>query len=645
MTALTQTMMDEDHLSRTSINWPISEPSLSRRRYSDASEQSRSGSLLLKPKTDRKTFLRNLDDSWLWEIGSAALSVCGISLLVGFLLWINDTRYASWQYTISPNAVVSVMMTITEGAMLVAVSACLSQLKWTHYSRPTPLYTMQEIDEASRGSWGSLQLFYKLLRKTNVGCFLLLGASMRLLSLAIDPFTQQILSFPGRLNPTNHTAWIQATNEYISPDLILPNPEVQHAPSNFYLGLPMTKAINNGLMQNSRSLAPYCGSTKCEFPQFISLGICSRCADVTVKAHRSCELEYSVWPFDIAESQRKLMTNCTYTNLDGYQLTLELQNLLTGGEYNAVEHSADSLSFNVTYWGTFIGNSTVMNFETIVSLLAVDLPMTLVTYHPDNVTAMMPMPTLTECSLYYCEKQYSPISYFPGLQENFQLNVLNVRSLIPMMDEFQLSDDRNYDVVELRSRNGSKHLSENSSYHIDWLTATDLGFALNQTLNFNYYNSNFPLGYMGLTKFINRSDIGLSLESLSNSLTDTMRQSVKGYMIPGQAYSFETFIKVRWLWIILPLCAVLGTVLLLIGTILAKKRQHMILLKSSIIPLLAAHIQNSPEHDIASLQSLSEMNRMATATEVTLDQSKGHLVFIENKGDNYTELELQSLKD
>ena len=71
----------------------------------------------------------------------------------------------------------------------------------------------------------------------------------------------------------------------------------------------------------------------------------------------------------------------------------------------------------------------------------------------------------------------------------------------------------------------------------------------------------------------------------------------------------------------------------------------MILLKSSIIPLLAAHIQNSPEHDIASLQSLSEMNRMATATEVTLDQSKGHLVFIENKGDNYTELELQSLKD
>lgn len=392
-------------------------------------------------------------------------------------------------------------------------------------------------------------------------------------------------------------------------------------------------------------MAPYCGSTKCEFPQFISLGICSHCADVTAKAHRSCELEYSVWPFDIAESQRKLLTNCTYTNLDGYQLTLELQNLLTGGEYNAAEHSADSLSFNMTYWGTFIGNSTEMNFETIVSLLAVDLPMTLVIYHPDNVTAMMPMPTLTECSLYYCEKQYSPISYSPGLQENFQLNVLNMRSLIPMIDEFQLSDDRNYDVVELRSPNGSKHLSENSSYHIDWLTATDLGFALNQTLNFNYYNSNFPLGYMGLTKFINRSDIGLSLESLSNSLTDTMRQSVKGYMIPGQAYSFETFIEVRWLWIILPLCAVLGTVLLLIGTILANKRQHMILLKSSIIPLLAAHIQNSPEHDIASLQSLSEMNRMATATEITLDQSKGHLVFIENEGDNYTELELQSLKD
>lgn len=638
-------MMDEDHFSRTSIDWPISEPSLFPGRHSGASEQSSPESLLLKPKTDRKTFLRNFDDSWLWEIGSAALSVCGISLLVGFLLWIHDTRYASWQYTISPNAIVSVMMTITEGAMLVAVSSCLSQLKWTHYSEPTPLYTMQAIDEASRGSWGSFQLLCRSLRQTKLGPLLLLGASMRLLSLAIGPFTQQILSFPTSLHATNQTAWIQATDEYISPDLIVPNLELQQGPETHYLDSAMTKALINGLMQTAKPLAPYCGSTKCDFPQFVSMGICSHCADVTAQAHRSCEVSNSVWPLNLTDWQKNIMTNCTYTTPIGYQLNINLRDLVMGGEFSTAQYSADLVTFNVSYWGTVIGNLTAMKLEAIISLLAVDLPMTLVTYNPENVTTMMPMATLTECSLYYCEKQYSPISYSPGQQENFQINVLNTQSLIPIYDEAKPSDDGNYGVVELRSSNGTTKLSENSSYYIDGQTVLDLAVALAQTLNFTYYQTFFPVGYMGLPKLINRSDIGLSLESMSNGLTDTLRQNIKGHMIPGQGYDFETFIEVRWLWIILPVCAVLGTVLLLLGTVFANKRQHMILLKSSVIPLLAAQVQTSPEHDIASLQNLGEMNRMAKAADVTMDQSKGFLVFIEKEEDGCTDLELQCLKN
>ena len=179
-----------------------------------------------------------------------------------------------------------------------------------------------------------------------------------------------------------------------------------------------------------------------------------------------------------------------------------------------------------------------------------------------------------------------------------------------------------------RSPNGTTKLSEKSSYYIDLETTLHLAKALQETLNFTYYKDDIPIGYMGLPKLINRSDIGISLNSIANSVTDTMRQSVKAYIIPWQAYELETFIEVRWPWIILPVCAVLGTVMLPLGTILANKRQHMTLLKSSVIPLLVARVQTPPEHDIASVQNIGEMHRMAKEAEVSMDQGKVFMVFI-----------------
>lgn len=167
----------------------------------------------------------------------------------------------------------------------------------------------------------------------------------------------------------------------------------------------MTKGIINGLMRIIKPLEPYCDSTKCDIPQFVSMGICSHCADITAQAHRSCEPTdyYFFWPFILSKWQETTMSNCTYTTPRDYQLTLSLKNLMTSSEINSAQHSANFLSFSVTYWSTIIGTRRQMERDAIVALLAVDLPMTLVTYHPVNVTTIMPMPTLTECSVYYCE--------------------------------------------------------------------------------------------------------------------------------------------------------------------------------------------------------------------------------------------------
>ncbi|KAJ5703656.1 hypothetical protein N7493_011581 [Penicillium malachiteum] len=105
----------------------------------------------LKKNANKREF--DFGGSWVWEIGCAAVAMIGITLLVAFFIKIHGTPYADWQYTASSNTVVSIIMTITEAALLVPITtACLGQLKWNLYRRSTPLGYMQVIDDASRGS-------------------------------------------------------------------------------------------------------------------------------------------------------------------------------------------------------------------------------------------------------------------------------------------------------------------------------------------------------------------------------------------------------------------------------------------------------------------------------------------------------------
>lgn len=160
-----------------------------------------------------KEALNNYDweGSWTWEAGGAILSVTCLALLIGFLGYVNGKAYISWQYSISPNAVISVLAAFIKAAMLIPVSACLGQLKWGHgrHPKPTQLYHFHLLDQASRGPWGSLEILWR------VRSFLALaGAALMATAVAIDPFAQQILAFPSRqVQALNETAYVQKAQD------------------------------------------------------------------------------------------------------------------------------------------------------------------------------------------------------------------------------------------------------------------------------------------------------------------------------------------------------------------------------------------------------------------------------------------------
>lgn len=66
--------------------------------------------------------------------------------------------------------------------------------RWHYWQQKQPLVDLTAFDDASRGPWGSVMLMRPRIC-ARVPLVALLGAFIMVVSLAIDPFAQQIINF------------------------------------------------------------------------------------------------------------------------------------------------------------------------------------------------------------------------------------------------------------------------------------------------------------------------------------------------------------------------------------------------------------------------------------------------------------------
>lgn len=130
-------------------------------------------------------------DWWAWEILAMAMSVLCWAAVVGILLAVNNKELDKvWKSSISLNAIVSVLAAVGRGAMLVGVSASLSQGKWLWFKRGNRnLYDMHYFDSASRSILGSIRFMFRVRWQLST-----LAAVITILSVLVDPFAQQVIS-------------------------------------------------------------------------------------------------------------------------------------------------------------------------------------------------------------------------------------------------------------------------------------------------------------------------------------------------------------------------------------------------------------------------------------------------------------------
>lgn len=149
------------------------------------------------PDTPKRPAQFTLRD-WEWEIGACIFSLGCFAAVVGVLASYDAKSLTSWNFVfgITLNTLVAILSTLSRSSLLVPVTSCISQLKWIHLvAAPRPLREVQVFDDASRGPWGSLELIWRLHVKTKLATW---GSIITILTLAMGPFTQQLLSYPSR---------------------------------------------------------------------------------------------------------------------------------------------------------------------------------------------------------------------------------------------------------------------------------------------------------------------------------------------------------------------------------------------------------------------------------------------------------------
>lgn len=489
----------------------------------------------------KRTILR----SWWREIVATIFSITSMGLVLLLVLKINNTALGSWNFhvgsiAIQPNTLISVLTTIGQTLMMVPVTACIGQLKWRYFRRARHLHHMQLMDDASRGPWGSLLLLFHLASTKAATASLL--SLVTIVALGIGPSAQQILEFrPAQVLLKNATAEIGLATNYSSKSYV----------SGFGGGRAyFTTSYNSDIFKLQSSVidgiagsvfAPnfVCPGDTCTWPDFTSLGFCGSYYNLTDSIEADCTGD-------------SFLLNCTY----------EVPQALTsvGASETVTVIFSDQTSPMCPPTTIFQSNSFGMFYEPdSVGIFAVKVPNA-----NERPTYKPPATEVSFSKWNWCAKTYKNVTASPA---GITGGTVESEKLAPIGFLSDVREDSGMHIYTTQS--GLEfYVDSNSQLQLfDWL-----GSLLERSIQ-DYYphagtqrdKDSFNLGF-----FLYASDLNVVTQDLANTLTNQIRSAGPGdnlnaTRLTGQAYVTQTYIFIRWQWIIVPLAD--GAYMWLIGTL------------------------------------------------------------------------------
>lgn len=550
------------------------------------------------------------------------------------------------------NAIISILATVSGSSMLFSISAAMGQAKWDWISeQPRPLRDLELLDEASRGPLGS----FEMLCHRTVLSITTLGSVATLLNLAVGPFVQQLIDRP--------TAPVPVLSDQVwTPTMSFPSRYLNASSSD------VVDAYNSGIWNDPSIYNRWaqCPTGNCTWPAFESLNWCVKTKTYNTsnldKVEVNCPVKYNDQSFasifqDFAMSGDK-KTNSTPCNIyledSSAPLAYPIVFSLEGGRGPLVTNPTGiEPSKKTTFPLEFIAPLRVSvgtpEGSTFLGVPDPLLAMGYARFSSDEArNSTMVVEALEVAIMSFCTAQYNLTVENGELKESTSppdfgrfLNDTTAATMLDSNDTWcwapsststptftgpvqKTADGVSY-IFDTRTRGFcvSSQLSLSSDvanrissvYNMSLLKGSSNG-----TVSYSdgSWNSNEDvmkrLKSRGIDAVV--GVIAVSLNHLYDADVNDLNERETGVYL-----TYETFVRVRWPWFILPVMVETMGLVYFVVVAFGKKRQRP-LWKGSILAALFHGLQHSESRGgETGLDTASGMTTVAEQTSVMLKQA------------------------
>lgn len=407
----------------------------------------------------------------------------------------------------------------------------------------------------------------------------------------------------------------------------------------------MTSIIKDWMMFGgvNNQLSPYCPTDDCEWSPFQTLGICSRCADISEELQFGCQDELGDWRPG-RETQPQNSTLYPPTNSCGYffNITGPYPMLATGyatNSSNSAPNSTDALLWRLfrlqkpeyvhnsrPYWN---GSLRFQNVSfPIVDFVTVSSANAMAAYN--NQT-----PIAHECVLQWCVQtisaSYSQGTYREKVLATVENNTFPETPIITFVNAEGVTCDNVVTNITIET--------DGQEFFVDNFTAfqTIIEFEPFMPIYITVDNSSSPLQVrfyddphdqplgtrtttMSSSAWLNPNNITKYVQDMATSLTNAVRTYPNSTEpVPGSG-ALETYIRVRWAWLTLPLILVCLAFIFFVLTIYKSSECSDIKIwKNSALAILLNGLTDDAKRAIGPPGELLQIREGAREINVRLD--------------------------
>ncbi|KAI0490398.1 hypothetical protein F4859DRAFT_7077 [Xylaria cf. heliscus] len=566
------------------------------------------------------------EDRWLFEIGALLISAATLGGIIVTLTLHADRPLPQWPFGITINALVSTLSTISKSALLMALGAAIGQRKWIRLSRgENPLSDLKVYDEASRGPWGSLSL----LKSIGLRDMSSLGAVITILSLAIDPFLQQITKFEST-PVTIGTSGISSRIIFemnVSPQGEADRDSFAQIPTAFIplanQGLYFDGDLDDPFSRNTLQLRPRSTGGNVTFQLAETLAICSQCANIThllpppencMPGNDECcadgDCDDLIWKWELPNGAS------TGWSHYGDRSTMVLQAL----------SNRDLLEINMT------DRLTVLNMTMIAP--------TWIYVDGDYDHGAGRAGSAQECTLYWCVNKYESSlrggvltetlisSHSTGEREPNNVPFFSIKPPGSNASVARPDDSELYGNYSSGWINGS-FLVNTVSHQLlrDYFLSR---FLAGDVISLNKYNPGAPIpDYPGRVRLYSKVslvgpenttqfDLHGIFDAIAQGMTTVVRSPDANQPgtdalvnVEGTETAMEVIVRVRWVWIALPVTLLSAGTLFVFETLIKNSRWKLQSWKSSSLAVLFVGMSLSDEVEHKGAKKVLDMVSIA----------------------------------